>query len=117
MQQKGAQLVFVGNGTAPMAADFARAHAGPWQVLTDPQRSLYRAAGMRRSPASSLHWRLLSNAWRAWRRGFRQTRIAGDPWQQGGVLVFDAAGRLRHAQVDAAGGDLLDTDAILAALD
>jgi len=115
LRSLGARLLFVGNGTPPMAAGFAREHAGPWPVFTDPERGLYRAAGLRRSLGASLHWRLLKNAWRALRGGFRQGRVAGDPWQQGGVLVLDAAGKVRHVQVDATGGDLVDLDAVLAA--
>lgn len=109
-----ARLVYVGTGTPAMAADFARTHAGPHPVLSDVQRRSYEGAGMRRAPGSTLHWRLFANAWRAFRRGFRQGRVQGDPWQQGGVLVFDAHAVLHHAQVDRVGGDPIDLDAVLA---
>ena len=112
----GARLVFVGSGTPAMAADFATSHAGPHPVLSDVDRSAFRAAGLSRSPFATLHWRLLPNLWRARRRGFRQGRIEGDPWQQGGVLVFDGGGAMCHRQRDAAGGDELDVDAVGAAL-
>ena len=110
----GARLVFVGTGAPAMAADFARIHAGPHAVLSDPQRRVFAAAGMTRSLRASLHWRLLANAWRAWRGGHRQGRVQGDPWQQGGVLVYDATGVLRYEQADAVGGDPLDLDRIVA---
>jgi hypothetical protein len=111
----GARLVFVGTGSPAMAADFAREHGGPHPVLSDPQRRAFAAAGMRRGPFATLHWRLFANIWRAWRAGFRQRGIQGDPWQQGGVLVFDGQGRVLHQQIDAAGGDPLDLDAVVAA--
>ncbi len=111
----GARLVFVGTGLPAMAADFARTHAGGHAVLSDPQRRAFAAAGMRRTLWSTLHWRLLANAWRALRAGFRQTKVQGDPWQQGGVLVFDARGVVRHQEVDGAAGDVLDVAAVLAA--
>jgi hypothetical protein len=85
-------------------------------VLSDPTRAVFAAAGMRRSLFATLHWRLFVNAWRAFRRGFRQTSVQGDPWQQGGVLVLDRDGAVRHRQIDRAGGDMLDLDAVLAAL-
>ncbi len=110
-----ARLVFVGTGTPPMAADFARTHAGPHPVFSDPERRLFAAAGMRRSLWATLHWRLLPNLVRALRAGFRQTKVQGDAWQQGGVLVFGADARLRHREVDHAGGDELDLRAVLAA--
>jgi peroxiredoxin len=116
LEAAGARLVFVGTGTPAMAADFARAHAGPHPVLSDTARASFQAAGMRRSPWSFLHWRFLRNVVRAFRRGFRQTKVQGDPWQQGGVLVFDAQGRLRHEQADRAGGDPLDLDAVFTAV-
>ena len=99
-----------------MAEDFRLSHAGPHAVLSDPDRRAFSAAGMRRSIWATLHWRMLRNAWRAMRSGFRQSGVRGDPWQQGGVLVFDGAGSLRHQQNDTAGGDPLDLDAVMAAL-
>jgi len=107
-----ARLVFVGTGTPAMAADFARQHAGPHPVLSDVARRTFQAAGMRRSLWATLHWRLLKNLWRALRAGYRQTQVLGDAWQQGGVLVFAADGRLLHGQADRAGGDELDLAAV-----
>ena len=115
MQAAGARLLFVGTGTPAMAANFARAHAGPHPVFSDPQRRTFEAAGMRRSLRATFHWRLLRHAWRALRGGFRQTGVQGDPWQQGGVLVFDAEGGLCHSEADGVGGDELDVAAITAA--
>ncbi len=111
-----ARLVFIGTGLPAMAGDFARVHAGPHAVLCDPTRRAFAAAGMRRSWSATLHWRLLQNAVRALRQGFRQGRVQGDAWQQGGVLVVDAASRLLHHAVDRVGGDLLDLDAVAAAI-
>lgn len=111
-----ARLVFVGTGLPAMAADFARSYAGTHAVLGDPTLCVFAAAGMRRSLAATLHWRLLRNLLRALRAGFRQGRVQGDAWQQGGVLVVDAVGRLLHHEVDRVGGDLLDLAAVAAAI-
>jgi hypothetical protein len=110
------RVLFVGTGLPAMAKSFASEWAGPHPVLSDPTRAVFAAAGMRRSLFATLHWRLFVNAWRAFRRGFRQTSVQGDPWQQGGVLVLGRDGQVRHRQVDRAGGDELDLDAVLAAL-
>ena len=99
-----------------MAKAFRDELGGAGVVLSDAERGAYRAAGMRRGLFSSLHWRTFVNALRAWRRGFRQTRVQGDPWQQGGALVFDRAGALVHQQLDRAAGDEVDVDALLRAL-
>ena len=107
--------MFVGTGTPAMARAFRDELGEGSVVLSDVDRAAYRAAGMRRSLFSSLHWRTFWNALRAWRRGFRQSRVQGDPWQQGGALVFDRAGALVHQQLDRAAGDELDVDALLRA--
>ncbi|MFY9343171.1 MAG: peroxiredoxin-like family protein, partial [Planctomycetota bacterium] len=107
----GARLVFVGTGLPAMAADFARTHAGPHPVLSDPAKKAFRAAGARRSVFTVLHWRMLGNLWRALRGGFRQGRVQGDPWQAGGVLVLDRNGALLHQELDRSSGDALDLDA------
>ena len=112
----GARVLFVGTGLPAMAKSFASEWAGPHPVLSDPTRGVFAAAGMRRSLFATLHWRLFVNAWRAFRRGFRQTSVQGDPWQQGGVLVLGRDGTVRHRQIDRAGGDMLDLDAVLASL-
>lgn len=111
-----ARLLFVGTGLPGMAADFARTHAGPFPVLSDVARTTYKAAGMKRSLFATLHPRMLGNVWRAFRGGFRQGRVQGDPYQLGGAVVFDRSGRLLHHQIDAAGGDPLDLGAIVAAV-
>jgi hypothetical protein len=116
MAAAGARLVLVGSGTPAMAREFAARHAAGALVWSDPQRAAFAAAGMRRTLGASLHWRLLKNAWRALRQGFRQGGLGGDPWQQGGVLVFAADGSLRFAAADAVGGDPLPIAAVLAAL-
>jgi peroxiredoxin len=112
----GARVVFVGTGTGAMAADFQQSHGHGLPVFGDPERRTYRQAGMRRSFWESLHPRLFVNALRAFRRGFRQTKVQGDPWQQGGVLVFAADGALAHAAIDQVAGDPLDVRAVLAAV-
>lgn len=112
----GVRVVFVGTGLPAMADAFAKAHAGGMSVLTDPTRRAFELAGMRRGLLPLLHWRFVANLLRALRRGFRQTRVQGDAWQQGGALVLDADGRVLHRQVDAATGDRLDLDPIRAAL-
>lgn len=113
---EGIRIVFVGTGLPAMAAAFAAEHAGGMPVLTDPTRRVFELAGMRRGVLPLLHWRFLANLLRALRSGFRQTRVQGDAWQQGGVLVLDASGRVLLRQVDAATGDVLDLEGVVAAL-
>ena len=87
------------------------------RILVDPGLESYRAAGLRRGilltlfrPAS------LAGGWRAWRRGFRQGRLQGDAWQQGGTLVLGSNGQVLLRHVSAGTGDYASNQAILAAL-
>lgn len=111
----GARLVYVSTGTPAMAADFAAKEGLGGAVLSDPERKAFAAASMARSPWNLLRPRFFGNLLRALRAGHKQTGVQGDPWQQGGVLVFGPDGRLLHQQLDGAAGDLLDVDAIVAA--
>ncbi|MBP8302245.1 MAG: AhpC/TSA family protein [Planctomycetes bacterium] len=111
-----ARIVFVGNGSPAQAAHFAMDHAGEHPVFSDAARATYRAAGMRKGLFATLHWRTFANAWRAFRNGFRQTKVEGSALQQGGVVVFGAQGQVLYLEADAAGGDELDLDAVLAAV-
>lgn len=111
----GAIIVYVSTGTPAMAKDFAAKEGLGGLVLSDIDRKAFAAARMPRSLWKLLHPRFVANLWRSLRAGFKQTGVQGDPWQQGGVLVFARDGRLVHQQVDGAAGDLLDVDAIVAA--
>jgi hypothetical protein len=113
---RGAVLVFLGTGTPAQAESFAREHAGRHPVRTDPTRRVFALAGMRRGIGVTLHPRMLRNLLRALRAGFRQTKVQGVAWQQGGVVVLDAQGAVVHRQVDRAGGEPVDLDAALAKL-
>jgi len=52
-------------------------------------------------------------ALRASASGFRQKNVAGDHWQQGGVLIFAPGGVEVYRHVSAAAGDQPDLDDVL----
>lgn len=106
------RLVTIGPGSAEMAATFRDEHALVWPVLTDPSGAVFRAAGMRRGLRSLLRLRAVGNGLRALRGGHRQSAVRGDPWQQGGALIFGANGDLAYEARDLGVGDLLDLDAL-----
>jgi peroxiredoxin len=116
-ERRAARVVLVGPGAPDKAARFAERHGCGFAVFTDPTLGVQQQAGLRRGFGTTLRLRALLNLLRALRRGFRQTAVEGDAWQQGGALVFDSEGRLRHVQADRVAGDPLDLDRLLAALD
>ena len=116
IERKGARIVFVGNGLPAMAREFAAQHADGIPVLSDPTKKTFELAGMRRGLSTVMRPSMLANAWRAFRSGHRQTKVQGDPWQQGGALVLGADGAVLHAQRDCAAGDAIDWARVVAAL-
>ena len=116
IEAKGARIVFVGTGLPAMASEFAAQQAAGLPVLSDPTRRIFELAGMRRGLSTILRLATLLNSWRAFRRGHRQTKVQGDPWQQGGVLVLDRKGEIAHAQRDSAAGDSIDWRRVIEAI-
>lgn len=118
MLKQGARLAVIGNGWPSMAKAFA-AHAGlPESVtlLTDPTRQSYLAAGLKRGVLMTLGPRGWLAFIRTLKKGFRQGRTAGDPWQQGGALVLGKDGQVLYRYVSVGPSDQADPRALVAAL-
>lgn len=116
VQELGARIVVVGNGKPWQAAAFRDEAKVPFVLYTDPGLHSYQVAGLRRRFFRALHPRVFFAALRARRDHHRQTGLQGDPWQLGGVFLFDAAGRLRWRHVSAFPGDHAPADAIVSRL-
>jgi len=108
--------VVVGNGQPFHAQDFQQEHHLPFTLLTDPDLEAYAAAGLRRGVLSVFHPRVLGNALRSLRGGFRQGRTAGDPWQLGGVFVITPGDEVLFRHVSREAGDHPLPEQILDAL-
>lgn len=110
----------MGSGTPEQARRFTEQERVPGTLVTDPSLAAYRIAGMKRGVLKTLNPKSALSAVRALGRGHMQGANAGDPWQQGGVLVVDAIERggrvlLQHASSEA--GDPTDFAAVARALD
>ena len=114
--ERGAELVYVGPVEPASAVAFREELGLAAPVLSDRSGEAFGAAEMRRGIRPMLSLRAVTNGLRALRAGFRQRKVEGDPWQQGGVLVFAADGALLAEQRDVGVGDLLDIDAALRSL-
>ncbi len=112
----GGELFVIGNGSVEEAREFAVEHAERFPVFTDPSKATYCELGMKRGLGTVLRPSVVARGLRAMRKGFHQSRVAGDPWQQGGVVVIDAAGRERFRFVSRTAGEHPAPGEVVAAL-
>jgi peroxiredoxin len=113
IREAGAEVFVIGNGSVEEARTFRDRHELPMTVLTDPPRQAYASAGMRRGGATILRPQVLLAALRAYSAGFRQDGVAGDPLQQGGVVVVGSDGTERYRYVSRYAGDHPSPETIL----
>ena len=116
LKAAGAEIIVIGNGS-PSFIDGFREETG-WQgaIYTDPSLEVYKAAGLKRGVLKTFN---LAAGWRSigtLRRGIKQGRTQGDPWQQGGVLVVATNGDVLWSHASDGPGDNATVDEILAAL-
>lgn len=97
-----------------MAQDFRDQFAITAPLYTDPKRLSYNALGFEHGVGLGL--KSLRRGARAASAGFRQGRTQGDPWQQGGVALFDAEGQIRWKSIDDGAGEQVDLPALQAAI-
>jgi hypothetical protein len=112
----GAELVFVGNGNPAQAADFQAQFAPGETVLTDPDLRSYKLIGARSGVFNTIGPRVWRGGLRALRRGARQTRVKGHPFQQGGVLVLAPGNRVLYTHISREAGDHPPVQDVLDAL-
>lgn len=116
IREAGAELVVVGNGTPEHAADFRDQERIDYPLLVDPELEAYRTAGLRRGMRDALRAKTLTHAMRAFRQGFRQSSVKGDPWQLGGIFVIAPGGKVLWKYISREAGDHPDPDRILEVL-
>jgi hypothetical protein len=116
IEAAGVRLVVVGNGSPAQALDFRESEGLPFSLWVDQQMHAYAAAGLRRGITKALSHRSVGHTIRAMRKGFRQTKVAGDPWQLGGVFLLTPAGEVRYEQRSREAGDHPPMDDVLAAI-
>lgn len=111
-----AELVIVGNGTPQQAAWFVEEFHIDSPVFTNPDRTVYQAVGAKHGLRTTYHPRVFRNAWRTFRRGYRQTKRMGAPTQQGGVFIILPDGSMPYRYRSDIAGDHPNPNDILHAL-
>ncbi|MCA1829505.1 MAG: AhpC/TSA family protein [Myxococcales bacterium] len=117
-EKAGAKLAIVGNGWPAMAKAFAERNGLPASVtlLTDPSLQSYVQAGLKRSALLTLGPRGWLPYLQTLRNGFRQGRLAGDPWQQGGAVVVAPGSRVLYRYISTQPADQPSVGSLLAPL-
>jgi hypothetical protein len=122
-EQRGAQVIAVGQGTGAEAAAAARRHRITYPVLGDPGHQSYRTLGLGRTGWWGLTFAPFFSDLRGSWQNLKRADLAAsrsprsDVRRLGGALVVDAAGRIRFLQRSQTTTDVPNTDALLAALD
>lgn len=115
LKAAGVKLFFIGNGTPAMAKDFHEFMGlADLPVWTDPRRQTYAHLGFKRGWWSVLDPRVWRFGARARAAGFKQGRTAGDPVQQGGVLVVKRGGEVVYGYASETAGDHPPIDTVIA---
>ncbi len=116
IRSAGGELLFIGNGNAAQALHFQQMKALEAIVVTDPERTSYRAMGARRSPFRALGKGVLAGLWNARRRNVRSEGLQGDAIQLGAALVVEPPGRVLLSHINSSLGDHPTVDALVEAL-
>lgn len=101
IERRGAKLICIGNGSPHFARSFREDHDVQMDLYVDPSLDTYRALQFERSVGATFKLKTVKSAVRTMSSGFRQGRVQGDAWQQGGVVIVTPASEVifRHANL------------------
>jgi hypothetical protein len=118
VQERGARAVVVGCGAPRSIGPFREYTRFQGEIVTDPRREAYEAAGFKKSWGTFFLWQPRSWAagFRTLRKGFGQGKTQGDPVQNGGALVVRPPGEILWRFASRYPGDHPTAEALLAAL-
>ncbi len=115
IHRAGAELIILGNGTPEQARWFVEDYHVQTPVFTDPELRSHDIVGARAARLG--HVQTLVAAFRAMRKGFRQTRVMGSARQLGGVFVISADGRMPYRYLSRFAGDHPKPDDAIAVIE
>ena len=108
-EEKGAQIVFIGNGHAHFIQTFKEdLNLEGANVYTNPGLCAFKAAGFKRGFLAALGPKSLKEGLSMYKEGHRQASYSkekGDLWQLGGVLVVAKEGRVIYHHINESLGD------------
>jgi hypothetical protein len=111
--RKSAKLVFIGSGSPKMAKNFMAGQRVYSPVFVDPNRGLYDIIGLEARKSKAVQLQSFIAGVSVLRKGFRQGRTQGDPWQLGGVVMITNTGEMPYLYKSAYAGDHPPVDDVL----
>ena len=113
----GGSIAVVGLGTPSFAKGFRASTRYTGSLFVDGEGLAYKAVTLKRLRLwNLLSVRMLRNALRARKEGFRQGKVEGDPWQLGGTVVVAPGDRILYAWRNQNADDDAPIDDVIAAL-
>lgn len=100
-----AELFIIGTSTIQQAAAARVNLNSPFVFLVDPKRESFKAAKMRKDLGSTINFRTIPAIVRAWKNGHRQSKLQGDPFQQGGAVIILPDDTIAFEFISRFGGD------------
>ncbi len=118
LRAHGVRPVLIGNGSLSQARRVRDELNLPDDLilLTDPERTSYAGAGLKRNLAGVFNADTLRAGMRAWSAGARTSGLQGDPLQLGGVIGVSPDGTVRYRYASSYAGDHPPLKQALAAL-
>jgi hypothetical protein len=116
LERLGVQVLVVTFEPEAAARAYLAETALPWPLLVDASRGLYRAYAMGRGRVRDVwSWATIRTYLRLLRQGARLRPPAADPYQLGGDVLIDPAGRVRLHHVGTGPADRPSVASLLAA--
>ncbi len=103
----------VGNGSVSSLGRMAEGKAEAVTFLTDPDKEAYQALSLLHGMGGLKGLGMVTSGLRAWRAGHRQSRLQGDPLQQGGVFVIAPGGAARDERRGTGAGDDAEIESVV----
>lgn len=116
LRAAGLTLNVIGNGAPMFIAGFRETTGYDGPLYTDPSLAVYKAAELQAGLRTLLSLGAATRTVGALRRGFRQGKIQGDAFQQGGALVIGREGSVLWHHISSGPGDNATADQLVGAM-
>lgn len=116
IRELGAEVVLIANGKPHHADSFRKDLKLTNPIYVDPKLGTYKAMKLNYGKFRTLGPIVFWYAFKALRAGFRNTKVTGDIWQQGGTFLILPNGNIPYHYVCKHAGDHPDPKDVISVL-